>query len=89
MSNRVLLIYPELPERTRLFLLDLDDAELERVKNCHQLYVNSDVLTPDLEWVTDQVCGRWEAFEITESKSPVVFGEEDTPLTVVVSGFLL
>lgn len=84
-ENQVLLIYEEVPENTRMFLFPASDRDLERLRLCHDKFINSDD-EPELDWMYEQIEGAWKPFEIFSTRPLII---DKAPVTVVLSGFIL
>lgn len=83
MPNEVLLVWEEIPETTRFFLLKPSDDEFEKLVKCHGKFINSDEMTPELEWISEALAEADE-FEV-DIKKPIHIQDA----TVVWTGFVL
>lgn len=78
---KVLVIYELIPEDTKMYLVEANGADLERLKAAHGVYVNYSDDDDDAVWLNDWL-GGWQVLEI-ERGQPIA-AEFDL---VVYSGF--
>ena len=87
--RNVLLIWEELPERSKSFVLEVSDETFALLAKCHGKYVNSDNW-PQEDWVSEFVGAIPDDKMIFDSQKPgdpiqVAGG----PITVIHTGFVL
>ncbi len=78
--NKVCVVWQEVPESTRVYLLDLDETDTIRVKKAHNKYINActEEDTTSVEWLQNRLDEEYE------QEDPI--GPVDL---VIVCGFLL
>ncbi len=94
-KDELLLIYEEIPEKTRFFLLKVDGDELSNLVECHNRYINANPgldarltewLTSKL-WTSDGEPGPWAKYEyLLKQGSPILIQK---PCIIVHTGILL
>jgi hypothetical protein len=84
--RKVLIIWEEIPETTRFFALPASDEEYEKLVKCHGKFINSDEMTPELEWLNEMILEA-EDYEIkTKPNDPIQLHDATT---VIWTGFIL
>lgn len=92
--EKILVIWEEIPERTRLFLVELDKDDATRVKRCHGTFINSND-TEDTHWLDEYLFNsdtrEWrypDLNDVVDEADPGLFKPlvVEGPLTVVVTG---
>lgn len=91
MAHRVMVIWEEVPENTKVFFLELEEADFKRVMNYHCKFINSTSITEEEE---KDLFFLSEMLEKLEPSFDLVSGKGKTPLCtagtfVVVAGFLM
>lgn len=77
---KVLVVYEEVPEKTTMFMVDMTTKEFVRYSKLAGLFLNSTVLTKDLEEIANELYaklfysdyptkGEWAKHEITPHKA--------------------
>lgn len=94
----VLVIYEEVPEDTRFFLLqNISEDEYDQLANCHGKYINIDD-NADLSYLTGKIYdeegepGTWHNFEVKKVKGvPFEFKAENEgdEISVIHTGIFL
>jgi len=90
--NTVLLVWEEIPETTKLFMLELTDNDYEKILLCHGLFINSSDMSEEQEeamrWLNEDLIINNKPFyddTVEISSSNTFIGE----FTVIVAGFVL
>lgn len=92
--HHVLLVWEEVPEETKVYVLNVGPENFQRICKCHSKFVN---LVDNSE--EDEQNLLWLA-EFIQTNAKQIYGEQDgqritepylmlDPCTVVVSGFIL
>lgn len=91
MSRRVIVVWMDVPERTRVFAIsDLTDANYQAIKACHNMMIGGDIFEDEL-WLADwmqEVVDRYKPVYDSDSKDnkvPWFSGDYE----LVVTGQLL
>jgi hypothetical protein len=77
---KILVVYEEVPEKTTLFVVDMTVKEFVRYSKLSGLFLNSTVLTKDLEEIANELYaklfyseyptkGVWSKHEVSPSKA--------------------
>lgn len=92
---KILIIYEEVPESTKLFLLDVSEQEYEWIKLCHGHYVNTVDLDKPKNKDAKHACLELSNLLtkhtplVTNSSKPVAGANLDGLSAVIQTGFLL
>lgn len=85
---RIILIYEEIPEGTRVYDLNkLTREEYDKVTKCNGRYINDDEMTPEMEWLAEYLVGK-EAVNSREHKNAYLIAKT-VGVVVVLTGFVL
>lgn len=84
--RKVLIVWEEIPETTRFFLMPASDEEFEKLTKCHGKFINSDELTPELEWLNEAILEAGDYEIKIERGTPIQIEHE---ITLVWTGFIL
>jgi len=84
---KVLIIWEVVPEFTNLYIVDVDEDQLSRLKRCHRKLINCHLFEGD--------DGRWlskymetiEQFKVDDEEPAIFYYNEK--LTVIRTGFAL
>ena len=82
--RKVFIVWEEIPETTRFFVMPASDEEYEKLVKCHGKFINADEMTPELEWLSEAIVEA-DDHEIDATKPIQIDGET----TVVWTGFIL
>lgn len=90
--NTIFVIYEEVPENTRFYLLhNVSDEVLKRLSRCHGHLINqsgnSKELDQDLDWMYSYLEDKQEI--ILESGKPIILSDKGDPVHVIHTGFIL
>jgi len=82
---RVCIVWEDVPDHTYTYALEFEGKDLEKVKKCHGMFINSGGENGEIEWLQALLEGkralRKDLDEDEPAKGPFDF--------VVVCGFLL
>ena len=100
--NKVLLVWEEVPEDTEVYVLELSDSDLKKIKKCHGAFINLEN-TSDVEkaldwlnkklasakWQKCRVYGSAKDYEKQKHDEQRANIEVDGKYTLIISGFIL
>jgi len=91
--NTVLLVWEEIPETTKLFMLDLNNEEYKKILLCHNKFINSSYMNEKeekaMEWLNENVMVNNKPFYISDGEEEVEPNTFIGEFTVIMSGFVL
>ena len=83
--NKVIVIYEQIPDNTLIYMLHVNDEDLEKIKSCHGLFINIDNWE-HLEWLYDFLKKHGDkVYDGAKPYNKII--ENVEPITLVISGY--
>lgn len=85
MKTKILLIWQEIPERTRLYVFDADGEMMTWLLKCHRIYINHNVEMAEQLRAMDKLVAFLDTQVALVTKAPVLVPDS----LVIISGWVV
>lgn len=94
--KRVLLIWEEVPEATKVYNFVVNDEEFSKLCACHMKFINLSGQSPEdeanLDWLNDWITTQKNKIVIATGDKNSIYpfvSESGSDVTVILTGFIL
>ncbi len=88
-TMRIIVVWEEIPEATRIYSLIVGAETAEKIKAAHGSFINSGDTIDEkaAEWLNEYLAGQIPSIDTRKEHSRII--EVSEPSTIVLSGFIL